>query len=251
MNIEAYLDRIGYKGKREASLAVLRSLHAQHILSVPFENLDIHYGREITLEVSSIYRKVVEKRRGGFCYELNLLFHGLLRELGFESRIIAARIFDSQGLPGPAFDHMCLLVELEQLWLVDVGFGDLFLQPVALQENAIQTDGRNYFKVEKMAFDGYVLLMSSGNADFCRKYTFSTQARIVSDFASLCQDKQTNPDSYFVRNKVRTRPTRTGRVTLFNQKLILKAGEQKLESFLEDEEQFTEVLRKHFDLIIQ
>ncbi|MBD0256256.1 MAG: arylamine N-acetyltransferase [Cytophagales bacterium] len=251
MNVQAYLDRIGYKGKREASLAVLRSLHAQHIFSVPFENLDIHYRQEITLEVTRIYKKVVEKKRGGFCYELNLLFHGLLREVGFESRIIAARIFDGEGVIGPAFDHMCLLVELEQLWLADVGFGDLFLQPIALQEDTIQTDGRNCFKVGKMAANEYVLLMSSGKGHFCRKYTFSTQAQAVSDFASLCQDKQTNPNSYFVKNKVCTKPTRTGRITLFNQKLIHKAGEQKLECFLEDEEQFTEVLRKQFDLIIE
>jgi N-hydroxyarylamine O-acetyltransferase len=251
MNIQAYLNRIGYTGEREVSLAVLRSLHAQHLFSVPFENLDIHYGKQIALEVSSIYKKVVEKKRGGFCYELNLLFHGLLKELGFESRIIAARIFDSQGVLGPAFDHMCLLVELEQLWLVDVGFGDLFLHPIALQEDIIQTDGRNYFKVERMVLDGYVLLMSSEKTAFCRKYIFDTQAQVVSDFTFLCQDKQTNPNSYFVRNKVCTRPTRTGRITLFNQKLIHKEGEQKQESFLEDEEQFTAVLRKQFDLMIE
>ena len=250
MNVQAYLDRIGYQGNRKVSLAVLRRLHEQHVFSVPFENLDIHYGREITLEVAGIYKKVVEKKRGGFCYELNVLFHGLLTELGFESRIIAARIVDSEGVTGPAFDHMCLLVQLEQRWLADVGYGDLFLQPVALQEDTIQTDGRNYFKVEKTAVDEYALLMASGKAHFCRKYTFGTQNQAVSDFASLCQDKQTNPDSYFVKNKVCTKPTRTGRITLFNQKLIHKAGEQKLESFLEDEEQFIAILRKQFDLII-
>jgi N-hydroxyarylamine O-acetyltransferase len=251
MNIQAYLDRIGYQGERETSLAVLRSLHAQHIFRVPFENLDIHYGKEITLEVSSIYKKVVEQKRGGFCYELNLLFHGLLRELGFESSIIAARIFDREGVPGPAFDHMCLLVDLEQPWLVDVGFGDLFLQPLVLQADTIQTDGRNYFKVEKIAADAYVLFMASEKTNFCRKYTFSTQAQVVWDFAPICRDKQTNPDSYFVKNKVCTRPTRTGRITLFNQKLIHTEGEQKLESFLEDEEQFVAILRKQFDLIIE
>lgn len=250
MNIQAYLDRIGYEGEREVSSAVLQSLHRQHIFSVPFENLDIHYGKEIILEESIIYKKVVEKKRGGFCYELNLVFHGLLRELGFESRIIAARIFDSEGIVGPAFDHMCLLVKLEQLWLVDVGFGDLFLQPLALQADMIQTDGRNYFKAERMAVNEYVLFMSSRKAHFCRKYTFSTQAQVASDFASICQDKQTNPNSYFVRNKVCTKPTRTGRITLFNQKLIHKAGEQKLEYSLESEEQFTEILSKQFDLII-
>jgi len=77
------------------------------------------------------------------------LFHCLLRELGFESKIIEARIYDGEGVRGPPFDHMCLLAELDQPWLADVGFGDLFLQPIALQADTIQTDGRNYFKIEK------------------------------------------------------------------------------------------------------
>jgi N-hydroxyarylamine O-acetyltransferase len=250
MDIQDYLERINYKGKREISIAVLRNLHLQHMLSVPFENLDIHYGKQISLDISNIYKKVVEKKRGGFCYELNLLFHSLLRELGFESRIIAARIFDSKGVIGPAFDHMCLLVQLEQLWLVDVGFGDLFLQPIALQEDTIQTDERNYFKVEKMDAEEYFLLMSSEKAHFCRKYTFSTQAQVVSDFAPLCQDKQTSPCSYFVKNKICTLPTPIGRITLFNQKLIHKEGEQKLEFSIEDEQQFTAILKKQFNIIL-
>jgi len=93
--------------------------------------------------------------------------------------------------------------------------------------------------------------MSSCKSDFRRKYAFTTQARTVSVFASLCQDKQTHPDSYFVKNKVCTRPTRTGRITLFNQKLIHKAEHQKLEYLIEDEEQFKQILRKHFDLLIE
>jgi N-hydroxyarylamine O-acetyltransferase len=251
MDIQAYLDRISYKGKTETSIEVLRNLLLQHILHVPFENLDIHYGKPINLQVASIYKKVVEKKRGGFCYELNLLFHSLLSKLGFESKIIAARIFDREGIMGPAFDHMCVLVALEQLWLVDVGFGDLFLQPMSLTVDAIQTDGRSYFKVEKIADKEYVLLMSCKHTYFCCKYTFSTQAQDVSDFAPLCEDKQTNPNSYFVKNKVCTLPTPTGRITLLNQKLTLKEGEGKQEHILEDEQQVRAILRKHFNLVIE
>src|SRR4051794_2350417 len=100
MNKQAYLDRIGYQGNLEPSPAVLARLHRQHVWSVPFENLDIHYGKAIVLDEGALFKKVVENHRGGFCYELNLLFHGLLAELGFQSRIIAARIVDSQGKLG-------------------------------------------------------------------------------------------------------------------------------------------------------
>jgi N-hydroxyarylamine O-acetyltransferase len=251
MKRQPYLDRIGYQGELAVNLEVLKSLHKQHISSIPFENLDIHLGKEISLDEKLIYKKVVEKYRGGFCYELNSLFNWLLREIGFKSKIIAARIFDSQGELGPAFDHMCLLVEFDQPWLVDVGFGDLFLLPIALTENEVQTDGRNYFKVEKYADNEYVLLMSQGLTGFSQKYTFDRKAQSVSAFAYLCQDKQTNPDSYFVKNKVCTRPTAEGRITLFNQKLIHRKKEQRFEYYIEGEQYLKDILKYHFNLIIE
>jgi hypothetical protein len=131
MNIQAYLESNWLQGKTRGKLSGSPKSSRYNTFSVyPSRTLDIHYGKQITLRSKYIYKKVVEKKRGGFCYELNLLFHGLLRELGFESRIIAARIFDSQGVIGPAFDHMCLLVELEQLWLVDVGLAICFSNPL-------------------------------------------------------------------------------------------------------------------------
>jgi N-hydroxyarylamine O-acetyltransferase len=251
MNKQAYLDRIHYQGKCHLSHAVLAGLHRQHVLNVPFENLDIHYGRAIALEEEAIFKKVVERYRGGFCYELNLLFHGLLAAMGFESRIIAARIFDSQGNLGPAFDHMCLLVDQQQPWLVDVGFGDLFLQPIALQEVQVQTDGRHYFKIEQYSPSEYVLLMSANQVEFSRKYTFSLQSQSVANFAELCWEKQSNPTSYFVQNKVCTKPTKAGRITLFNEKLIEKKGEKKTEYFIEDEKQVRKVLKSQFNIVLE
>jgi N-hydroxyarylamine O-acetyltransferase len=251
MKREPYLDRIGYKGELAVNLEVLKRLHEQHISRIPFENLDIHLGKEISLDERLIYRKVVENYRGGFCYELNSLFNWLLKEIGFKSKIIAARIFDSEGELGPAFDHMCLLVELDQPWLVDVGFGDLFLLPIALKKNEVQSDGRNYFKVEKHANEEYLLLMSAGITGFIQKYTFDAKAQSVANFARLCQDKQTNPNSYFVKHRICTIPTADGRMTLFNQKVIHRKGEQRFEYSIEGEQHFKEILKYHFNLIIE
>jgi N-hydroxyarylamine O-acetyltransferase len=74
MNIEAYLKRIHYDGSRIPTLANLLELHRTHLLNVPFENLDIHLGRPIVLDEEKIIHKIVERRRGGFCYELNGAF---------------------------------------------------------------------------------------------------------------------------------------------------------------------------------
>lgn len=233
------------------SLEVLRSLHEHHLCNVPFENVAIWYGEGVSMDAPMVYHKVVEKQRGGFCYELNLLFHQLLGELGFTSSIVAARVFNTEGELGPPFDHLFLLVELDQLWLVDVGFGDLFLQPIAMHEAIIQTDGRNYFKVEKYAQEEYLLLMSSDKTTFERKYTFSITPRRPSDFALMCQEKQTNPTSHFVKNKICTRVTPDGRMTVFNDKFIHKMGEQKVEYLIEGEEHCKEILKSHFNIVFE
>ena len=92
MDTEAYLERIGYRGPTRPTANVLRRLHRMHLLSIPFENLDIHWKRPIVVDVEAFYRKIVDHNRGGFCYELNGLFNALLRELGFETRLLSARV---------------------------------------------------------------------------------------------------------------------------------------------------------------
>ena len=82
MDVEAYLNRINYRGPRDVSAGTLRELHEAHLLAVPFENLDNHLKREIVLDEDKLVAKVVDQRRGGVCYELNGAFCSLLREVG-------------------------------------------------------------------------------------------------------------------------------------------------------------------------
>src|SRR5512145_1406842 len=109
MDVDSYLARIGYAGPLRTEPQVLRDLHRAHMHSVPFENLDIHLGRRIELGLEPIYDKIVRRRRGGFCYELNGLFAWLLERLGFELQRHSARVFGAAGL-GPEFDHLTLQV---------------------------------------------------------------------------------------------------------------------------------------------
>ena len=94
-----------------------------HLLNIPFENLDIHYGKTIILDPLRLQQKNPAYSKGGdFCYELNGLFYHLLWQLGFDVQMISARVNDGQGNYGPPFDHMALVVRLEEPWLIDVGF---------------------------------------------------------------------------------------------------------------------------------
>src|SRR5438093_8691000 len=107
----SYLKRIGYRGPLIPHIDVLRRLHHRHLLSVTFENLDIHLGRPIILDQELFYNKIVRDRRGGYCYELN---GWLLRELGFRVSMLSAKVAGKNGGFSPDFDHMTLLVRLEE-----------------------------------------------------------------------------------------------------------------------------------------
>jgi N-hydroxyarylamine O-acetyltransferase len=128
MDVIKYLERIACHHHNRIDEAYLYNLHESHIFNIPFENLDVQFEKLFDLDIDNIYEKVVNQSRGGFCYELNSLFCELLIQLGFKSRIIEARIFDDEGNLGPRFDHMSILVELDKMYLCDVGFGDLFIR---------------------------------------------------------------------------------------------------------------------------
>jgi N-hydroxyarylamine O-acetyltransferase len=126
---KAYLERIGYRGPTRPSVEVLQRLHTRRLLSVLFENLDIHLDRPIVLSEVAFFDKINEHRRGGFRYELNGFFATLLEGLGFRVSMLSARVARKDGGFSPDFDHMTLLVRLKERWLADVGFRDLFTGP--------------------------------------------------------------------------------------------------------------------------
>src|SRR6266511_6128170 len=138
MKVQTYLERINYDGPVEPSAETLRWLQVAHLLAVPFENLSIHAHEPIVPDDHALFRKIVSRRRGGFCYELNGLFAALLRAIGFEVVILSAQVANADGQFSPDFDHMALLVTVDEPWLVDVGFGDSFVEPLSLNERDSQ-----------------------------------------------------------------------------------------------------------------
>jgi N-hydroxyarylamine O-acetyltransferase len=106
-NVSAYLRRLGFQGPTSPDVETLRAIHRRHLESIPFENLDIHLGRPLRLEQGALFEKIVRRRRGGICYELNGLFASRLTAIGFRVDLLSARIAHSAGEPGPEFDHLC------------------------------------------------------------------------------------------------------------------------------------------------
>jgi hypothetical protein len=107
--LAAYLSRIEVTGPVAADQRTLRELHQAHQRTVPFENLSIFLGEAISLTDADLIDKIVTRRRGGFCYELNGAFALLLEAIGFTVSRVAARVYGKDGL-GPPFDHLALIV---------------------------------------------------------------------------------------------------------------------------------------------
>jgi N-hydroxyarylamine O-acetyltransferase len=222
MDFVAYLKRIRYSGPTDTNSETLRRIHRAHLLAVPFENLDIPLKRAIACDESSFVRKIVEQRRGGFCYEMNGAFAALLRALGFKVTLLSARVPRADGSPGPEFDHLTLRVDLDQPWLADVGFGDSFIEPLRLKSGVEQEQyGRKYRIIESDAALELQVLEPGG--DWKQEYTFTLQPRQLSDFAGMCHYHQTSPESPFTHKKLCSIATEDGRVTVSDMKLMSHA----------------------------
>ncbi|HZC40952.1 MAG TPA: arylamine N-acetyltransferase, partial [Streptosporangiaceae bacterium] len=141
--LAAYLARIGVPGRVALDAGTLRDLHRAHLETVPFENLSIHLGEPISLAEADLCDKIVARRRGGFCYELNGAFACLLERLGARVRRVSARVYGDDGQLGPPFDHLALVVRLPDgtgPWLADVGFGSHSTYPLLADTWAGQAD---------------------------------------------------------------------------------------------------------------
>src|SRR5437016_10234529 len=145
--VDAYLKRIGYAGPLKPNSNLLRDLQRAHLFAVPFENLDISFGLKIICDEDAFLRKIIERHRGGFCYELNGAFAALLRALGFRVTLLSCRVARQDGGYSPEFDHLTLRVDLEEPWLADVGFGDCFLEPLLLESRLEQEQSRRVYRL--------------------------------------------------------------------------------------------------------
>lgn len=246
-NQERYLERLGCVGKHVPTIETLRTLHYAHLLNIPFENLDIHHQTPIVLDIDSIFNKIINGRRGGFCYELNGLFYELLHSIGFKAKRVSARVMDKEGNYPPEFDHMAIIVEVSGVrYLVDVGCGEFTLEPLLLMLGIIQQDPSGEFIIDRFN-DGYrVSKIVSG--ELKPEYIFTDISRDLLDFEARCIYQQSDPTSHFMKKRMITRPTKTGRISIAGLKLKIKEGNAIEEVVLEDDRAFYQALLKHFDI---
>lgn len=249
MDADAYLHRIGYKGPRTPNAETLCALHRAHMLTVPFENLDIHLGRPIVLDEGLLFEKIVRQRRGGFCYELNGLFAALLRQLQFPVSLVSARVYED-GKPGPEFDHMALLVQLEERWLADVGFGDSFIDPLRLDGQGEQNQRGIGYCIERHN-DIWKVMERRHPADWTVTYQFDLEPRQLDAFAEMCHWHQHSSESQFTQKRICSLATPNGRVSLSEMKLIVTENRSRREQVLSTEVEYSAALKSYFGIEIR
>mgnify|MGYP000851760835 CR=1 FL=1 len=246
---DAYLIRIEYQGPATPSVETLRGLHRAHVMTVPFENLNIHLGRPVSLDPSDLFRKIVVERRGGYCFELNGLFALLLEDIGFTVTRLAARVlYGTEGMRPRS--HQLLLVHLgEERWLADVGFGGQGLrEPFPFMAGLEQRQGPDQFRLATDERKESVLQWHMEET-WVDLYSFALDPWLPVDYSFANYYHSHSPDSLFTQQRICTMPTPEGRTSLIDNVLKVRGRDGKQERHVADEE-YKQLLQQHFGLII-
>lgn len=245
MNKEKYLKRFKAAPIQEHYLQNLADLQSLHMQNIPFENLDVIRHTPIYLNLESIYEKIVNQHRGGYCYELNGLFHWLLNQLEFDAKLISATVQKPDGTWSKADTHAAILVELDTLYLVDAGFGDSTISPIPLGGER-HTDHSGTYRVEKADEVFYDLVREKDNKEQVL-YRFSTEEKQLADFHEGCIFNQVSKDSPFTHEDLVTRATPNGRITLSGSQLTRSENGEKKRTDLSHAEK-SKVLKEEFGI---
>ena len=199
MRLTDYLKRIDFEGPVKADLETLNALHEAHVRAVPFENLDVHAQRPVTLSVEAAYEQIVEQRQGGWCYEMNGLFGWVLSEIGFDVTRLAGGV-RRESLGDVALgNHLCLMVRLDADYLVDVGFGGSQIAAIPLEH------GETLHRPLRMALvpiEGGFWRLHEGGWGSAMSYDFRPEAGDEALLAARHEEQITDPNSIFRKTLV-------------------------------------------------
>jgi N-hydroxyarylamine O-acetyltransferase len=240
-----YLERIGFQGIPRPDLATLNALQSTHVRTVPFENLDVQLGRPVVMDPDACYDKVVRRRRGGWCFELNGVLSWALREIGFDVVRLSGGVRRELMGDGQMGNHLCLLVRLNEPYLVDVGFGSSLMQPLPLA--ACTNEQSPYHLTLSQLSDGYWRFSERTGGDPF-SYDFLTGPADENHFAAHCASLQTDPSSIFVQNLLVQRRKDDAHLALRGRVLMTQRGAVARKHVLRSADELVAVLRETFAL---
>ncbi len=253
MYLPNYLNRIGIAEPLSVTEETLFALHKSHVLHVPFENLDVINKVPIKLDQDRFYHKIVDEGRGGICYELNGAFKQLLDGTGFQSFFISCNVYVPHiGIYGADYGHIALITTIgEEQYLVDVGFGDAFIEPLKLVFDTPQHQYGTYYRFTSLPAGEVLLEKSADDEVYQPMFKFAAVPRQLQEFANLCEFHQHAQQAPFNKQALCTRPTLAGRITLTAKNLVIREGKEKQEVPVATSAAFDALLEQYFNIMLQ
>jgi N-hydroxyarylamine O-acetyltransferase len=200
MKLDAYLKRIAYDGPLRPNLATLAALHRAHLRAIPYENLDVQLGRRVTPDPAAAFDKIVNRKRGGWCYEMNGLFGWVLKQIGFQVTRSAGAVLRNERGAEAIGNHLVLKVELGGgMMLADVGFGDGPLDPISVTAGPFVSHGFGFSLTQE---EGGWWRLRNHRGGGLASFDFNLASADETLLAERCQWLQTAADSPFVQNAV-------------------------------------------------
>ncbi len=246
-DLDAYLQRLNYAGSVQLTEDCLEALHRAQVYTIPFENFDILLGRGITLEPTALCDKLVHRKRGGYCFELNGLFLMTLQAIGFEARALLARVHLYQADPPTGREHQLSLVTLQgRPWIADVGFGSFgFHAPLPFELNhSTSHNGLTFRLVEAAPFGIMLQILKKGS--WLDLYSFDLGQVFPADIACGNHFTSTHPSSPFTSARIAALLTPSGRVSLLNRTLRRVTADAEQVQELGEGQVYLDALRTHF-----
>ncbi len=247
LDLAVYARRIDHTGEWEPTLETLKALHFAHATHIPFENLDVLLRQPIRLDLESLWAKLVNGGRGGYCFEQNALFAAVLERIGFQVTRLAARVRMGAAQVRPR-SHMLLAVDLDgRKWLADVGFGaEVFLHPIPLTPDvATPQFGWKYRVIDEGSVRVLQSLRPEGWLDL---YSFTLEEQHPVDYEVSNYFTSTSPNSPFLKMLLVQRPGADCRQMLVNRRLIEYRPGATSETAVPDDDALLEVLAERFAL---
>ncbi|MBP1995307.1 arylamine N-acetyltransferase family protein [Paenibacillus eucommiae] len=247
--VRAYLDRIGYEGPLDGSAAVLAELQERHLHTVPYENLDILQRIPLSLDIQALLGKIVVKRRGGFCFELNALFAWLLQELGYPVTSFMARFWRNETQLPPKRRHQVLQVQADNgFYLCDVGVGGIVpRRPIQMAEGLEQQQGEECYRLERDPYYGW-MLCELYKGQWNQLYSFTEEPQLPKDFVMASYWCENAPDSIFIGDAMIAIRTREGRNTVAGKEFRIFNADGVHAFIPQSKEAYSEALRTYFNI---
>ena len=228
LDLDNYFERIGYTGPRAPTLEVLKAIHRLHPRAIPFENLNPLRRRAVKLDLESVERKLVDDRRGGYCFEQNALLANVLIELGFQVTPLIGRVLWGREPDAvPPRTHMVLRIDVDnEAWIADVGFGSVTLtSPVRLTPGLAQRTDLGIFRLADASHDALYLEVQARDQTWSRVYRFDLHPVEWIDYETSNWYTSTSPEAIFANNLIVCRVLDDTRLALLNDQLNERAAD--------------------------